>query len=546
MTSPTLKSLLAATLLVFISAAGQAVAGTNWVKAESEHFVVYSNASAKLASTYAVRLEQYRYILSGFYGLTPATETPAPKLSVYFVESLRDLKQTLPAALPGVLGYYKDCAQGAGALGINEDDAVRTTKDAQSQDENTSQTILFHEYAHTFMLQNSEQRFPPWFVEGFAEYYSTTKIQGDQAVVGMAFSIRVLTLMSPQSPVTYEDILRDTWRPKKKAALDDHIDTFYAQSWLLTHYILSDPKHHEQFDAFVTAYRKGEDPVAAFETAFGIKVKGLDKILDTYLNKNIKATLYRINAMPQPNIAVTPMPASADKLLLWDFASRTCASTKTYPDLLPKIRTEAQKYPGDDYAASVLARAEIIIGDEWKALDFLTPYLKAHPDDAEAQSMVGQAWYLMTVHKHILDGETADSQMKTARKALGTAYGLDPLDAPNLYYFALAQDFEKSEPSDNAINAAMEAHFLIPSVEDYSLTAADMLIRKGRMNDAKDMLVPLSSDPHNPRRVAWINHVVARIDEGASKADVLRALHGQDMPQDDDASGKDGNKPAAK
>ncbi len=514
--------------LGFVAALGLLLAcpatASTWVKAESAHFTVFSDADAKTAQAYLIKLEQYRYILGGFYGVTREDDAATPKLRAYFVDTFRDLRQTWPKAPEGVAGYFKSCDEGEAMVGLYERDSIHVTHDVKAQDENPSQTILFHEYAHDFMFQHASRAYPPWFVEGFAEYYSTTKIQGDGAIVGMAFSWRVNSLMYNPYSVKYEDLLRDTWRPKDGKQPNGELENaFYAQSWLLSHYILFDPEHRKQFQTFLEAYRTGKDPVPAFEAAFGIKVKDLDHVLTTYLNK-LQANLYRIKDMPAPVVTTTILPPSASKLLLWDAAARLCPVRDDRLPLLAQIRTEAAKYPDDPFALDVLARAEITIGDEWKALDYLKARVAAHPDDGDAQFMLGQTLFLMTIHKHINPGETAESQMAAARQALGKAYLIDPLNAPNLYYYSRALDVPGQPPSDNTIMAAMEAQRLSPSVDTYAIRAANLLVARERFDEAKTMLIPLASNPHAPQEAAWATNIIAVIDRHGSKAEVVAAL----------------------
>ncbi len=516
------------------------VSASNWVKAESAHFTVFSDLNAKTAEAYLTKLEQYRYILSGFYGITKEDDATTPKLRVYFVDTLADLRQTSPGIDENIAGYFKSCAEGQGAVALYKDDVIRETKDVKAQQENPSQAILFHEYAHDFMFQHGAgEAYPPWFVEGFAEFYSTTKIQGDEAIVGMAFSWRVNSLGYQGASIHYDDLLRDTWRPKKPGLTRDYAENaFYAESWLLTHWILSDPRRNAQFQTFIDAYRKHEDPVVAFERTFGVKVKDLDHILETYFD-HMKAQVYRIRDMPAPKVVTTTLPASAGKLLLWDAATRMCPAHNDRPDFLTKIRTEAAKYPDDAFAQDVLARAEIVIGDEWKALDYLKARIAAHPDDAEAQYMLGQTWYLMTVHKHIVDGETADSQRQAARAALGRSYQLDPLYAPDLYYYSLALEVPGQAPSDNMISAAEEAQALAPSVDTYAVHAASLLAARDRLSEAKIMLVPLASNPHAPEESAWAANIIAIIDRGGTSQEVLAALKTPVSKDPPASSGKD-------
>jgi tetratricopeptide (TPR) repeat protein len=531
---------------VVAAALGAAVAtpavANNWVRVDSAHFTVFSDIGPTSAQAYLIKLEQYRYILSGFYGISKEDDESTPKLRFYFVDTRDDLRQTAPHLPDDVAGYFKSCAEGEGAVGLFESGEIRQTQNVKTQEENPTQAVLFHEYAHDFMFQHSDRAYPPWFVEGFAEFYSTTKIQGDEAIVGMAFSWRVNSLLYGARSIPYADLLRDSWRPKKGEPSGQLEDAFYAQSWLLTHYILSDPPRHQKFAAFMDAYHSGEDPVAAFERVFGIKVKDLDNILVSYFNK-MQASVYRIHDMPAPVVTATTLPPSAKKLLLWDAYDRMCPAPDDQQALLAKIQTEAAKYPGDAFAEDVLARAEIVIGDESQALDYLKQRVAAHPDDAEAYFMLGQTWYLMTIHKHILDGQTPDSQKAAARAALGKSYQLDPLYAPNLYYYSLALAVPGQPPSDNMIAAAMEAQALSPSVDTYAVHAAQLLVVRDRMAEAKEMLIPLASNPHAPKPAAWAANIIAIIDRQGSQAEVLAALK---APVDPDAAKAAPQTPPAK
>ena len=51
----------------------------------------------------------------------------------------------------------------------------------------TGQLVLFHEYAHHFMLQYAPAAYPAWYVEGFAEVVSTASFErkGANACLGV-------------------------------------------------------------------------------------------------------------------------------------------------------------------------------------------------------------------------------------------------------------------------------------------------------------------------------------------------------------------------
>ncbi|EGF89740.1 hypothetical protein ABI_41630 [Asticcacaulis biprosthecium C19] len=507
-------------------AAGSVQAADTWVRAESDHFVVYSNARAAAAEGYLKRLEQYRYVLSAMYGMTGEASGPEQKLNIYFVKDFSDLKQVWPKIDPYVLGFVTPCTDGMNAYALYDGDRLSDAK-VTRQEENTSQTVVFHEYAHQFMHLRSRDPFPRWFMEGFAEFYGTAAIKDDQAVVGMAWSNRVYQLTSPGTSLDYEAMLRDDYKVTRK------MDDFHAKSWLLTHWILSDPARVQTLFAYVEARNGGEDPVLAFEKVFGLTMKDLKRTLTKYLTgKDLQATVYRLGGMPQPSVTLTTLPASADKLIMWDARSSTCASGESQ-DLLKSITAEAAKYPGDEYAQGVKARADIIIGDEALALDYYTAYTAAHPDDAQGFHWLGKTLLFMAYHDKLVAGETKDGQIKKARSAFMKAYKLAPSDPVNLYYLSRTALPGADYPDDNSLNAAVQAHMLSPGIETYARNAAVMLLNKGRLEDAAEMLVPVANDPHGGSAAESARAIIEAIRKGATRDEALALLQAatEDTPE---------------
>lgn len=507
-----------------------------WQRAESAHFIVYSGYPAEKTKEHVATLETYRYMLSLFYGLSEDDENSAKQL-IYLVGNTEDMHTTLPGLTDQAAGYFNESCpidQVAVAVygGTFGTEALKRAGEDRilKQPENISQTILFHEYAHSFMFHHSEINYPPWFVEGFADFYGPTRIAGNTVAVGVPPIFRSYTL-SYGGGMSYAELLRSSkavWENTPQKSQD-----FYAQSWVLTHYLMSDEGRRSKLNAFFEAYNNGTDAVAAFETTFGIKVDDLHDLIAAYMKNQLKATVYSIKDIPATASTIVTLPASSHRLALLDAATRNCPQPKYAPKVLADIREEAAKYPGDDYASLVLARAEDVLGDEEKALDFLKTYTAAHPDDAAAQYLLGLTWYLMTEHSKINAGETADSQMAHAREAFVRAYKLDDHNAPNLYYLSLAQKGLPGYPNQTAVDAAIQAHMLTPAVPTYALRAAELLAQTDRLAEARMMLVPLASNPHAPARSAWARAIVAAIDAGKGKDEVLKML-GTPLGKDDD------------
>lgn len=520
-----------------LSAAGLCVLGlamagaaqAKWIKVQSDHFAVYSNISERETRIYAVNLEKYRYVLNTLFHVSPEVDAATPTTDIYLLENKYDWKDAVPEAPEGAVGISFHSTEGQFIvmqdLLAGRAPPVKTIDDVVP---NQGQIVVFHEYAHSFMAHNSEVKYPAWFVEGFADYYGTTRIFNDQALVGMSQNERVGRLLSGQAGMKYADILKSSRAigPTVGASLQ-----FYAQSWLLAHYVLSDDGRRRKFSEYVAAYGKGEDPVAAFERIFGVTMEQLPKVLDTYLKKDMKAVTYQISGMPTPQMTVTTLPGSSNKLLAWNVSTMTTRQPKTKADLLENVRKEAAHFPGDPLALKVLARAEDILGDPIKALDALKSYTDTHPDDSEAMALLGEAYYLAGTHGKLYAGETFVSMMDKARIALVRSYKLDPKNAAALYYLSLAQEDRPDFPNATAVDAAMQAHNLAPQVTAYSVRAAKLLVMTDRLDEGAAMLGVVASDPHNPRLSTWASSVIDAINRDAPQEEILALLVGPAAPK---------------
>ena len=513
------KWLLAACTAVAASVTMPAAAAT-WYKAQSEHFTVYSDSSAGVAKLFATRLEGYHAVLYLLYQMkNPDADATAPRFDVVLVKDRRELQEVWPGVDELVAGFYSQCEEGAIAYATNQvDDGI--TKEGshlgigQADFDNTT---VFHEYAHHFMFQNYTTPLPRWYVEGFAEYFMTMTIRGRDISIGTASQERYSDLKT-NTWFDYADILRDkiTYRTG-----DDELK-FYAQSWLLTHYIMISPERLAAWGDYIDAVNAGADPVTAFEAHLHVKVSDLPTVLNAYLSKGVPTVSFTLKSMAEPVVTVSEMPRSADKLLLWKSAVQGCARKTYRTALLGKIEAEAARYPEDAFAEATHERAEIVIGDAAKVENETITRAAAHPEDAEAQYLLGRLYYRKAEDK------TDNAFMAKARTAFLASYKLDPLSAPDLYYLSLADQRLNGADSKSAINAAVQASNLAASVDTYAENAAYMLIEAGDYDDAAGLLAPLASDPHSPDNAALARTIIGALKAGKDKAEILAMFGGSE------------------
>ena len=194
----------------------------------------------------------------------------------------------------------------------------------EDSDEMAGIQVILHEYAHYLNRQSGRIRFPRWFEEGNADYVSHSRIKEDAFVFGLAPASYLATLgFSNWMPL--ETIL-EVSDASGLAELDGAM--FYAQSWLLVHYLrsrpLGDAAMHRQLTRYAQLSANGLAPVAAFEAAFGLDLEELETaLLKYYLERRFESrSLPADTALPGFTTRTRSMSIAEVRLALAHMALR--------------------------------------------------------------------------------------------------------------------------------------------------------------------------------------------------------------------------------
>jgi tetratricopeptide (TPR) repeat protein len=461
--------MLSGAVLLTAALSGPVWAGETWTKAETRHFVLYSDGDAAALRKSAETLEAFDDLFWSLYGLESPTEAEA-KLKVYMVGSVGALRRVAPAMPGNVAGFYSATADETFAISIR----------------GAGQSVLQHEYVHHLMLRHFPAVYPAWFVEGYAEYLMTAEIGGKSADVGKPDEGRRYELTNNKwLPLT--DVLGDqVWAiPEAKRS------TFYAQAWLLTHYFLSDPARMPQFQAYIAAISNGEASVDAMTKATGLTPQALEKALRLYYAGAAHYREIDRSKRPKPEVTITTLPPSAE-LMLEDLDVRTGVPDASKAAVLADIRTRAARYPGDTFAELALARVEIELGDPSAGAAILKKRLAADPRDVEALALEARR----LVAAGDADKPRQQADYDEAGLLLAQAFKLDPTRYQTLFAFAETRRLEPHYPSDNALQALLVSFKQAPQVGAIRLETARALIARNKIAEATGILTPLVNDPH--------------------------------------------------
>lgn len=509
MSFPAMVRLLAAFAVgVVLAMTGASRAEARWLRAETAHFVLYSDGTESGLRRFAADLEDFDQLLRTAHGFDLAAPVTR-KLDVYLVTGPKELARAMPSATAFVGGVYR------ANLGDIYAVAIRPQPGAAG-----GSRILFHEYTHHFMLQHFAAGYPAWLVEGYAEYFGATRIEPDQIEVGLAPKDRAQRLAGMEW-MPLADLLskRPSFNEPKEQT------KFYAQSWLLTHYFLSDPGRKAKLADYLMRLGKGEDSVPAMEAALGIDLATLEQQLKTYLRAT-PAIRYQRSEQAVHDIRITELPPSADALLLEAQWLKSGVPQKDRAEFLQMVRQRAARFPNDRFADLTLARAEITFGDRAAGEAILTRRIEADSRDVDAL-------WLMSLSR-IFAGQ-ADKPRRAefyvqARPFLGKAFALDQNRYQTLYNYAQARSLDADYPTDNTLAVLLKAQELAPQVDVIRVQAARALMKRKRFDEAIALLTPIANNPHDtPSSV-----VAGRMIEAAKK--------GQELPpaadEDDTAPAK--------
>lgn len=235
---------------------------SSWLLVTTEHFAVLSNTDPERAKLIAYKLEQYRYIFSK---LTPNLVNRL--ITTTRVNVFRDgasYGSGLPSINGVVAGYFQP---GKDVISIN--DLF-----------NISDDVSYHEYTH--LLTRYDQEYPLWFNEGIAEFFETFEVQGDHVKIGEISTAR-LQLMRINDFIPLKKLF--SYRNYGQILQDGTLDSFYAQSWLLTHYLMTNEARRAKLNNFLKLAQNGISLEAAFKQAFQYDFGRLEDELKSYLGE---------------------------------------------------------------------------------------------------------------------------------------------------------------------------------------------------------------------------------------------------------------------
>jgi hypothetical protein len=514
-----------------ITVNGQAL--SKWKQAESDHFEIYSDGDEKYLTKLSGRLEAIHYLLKIATNMKEPAGAKVVKVKVYAVGDIADVTRLIGDPSVSAAGYYD--AQLAGPLSV-------IPRNSGTNGSFSGELILFHEYAHHFMLQYQAVAYPAWYVEGFAELAGTASFERAGAITyGKAAKHR-------------EGELRYTKRyPAAKMVDGRYVDEKpgaenweYGDAWALTHYLTFSDKRKGQLGAYLSAINSGQTFADAAKV-FG-NLNDLTREVNIYIDGG--SFVYKTPALP-PEVMkapfVRPMTIAEaefidDKITMerlakistqeeyeaWakmraekkdpvkkDYATYLKEETATREKWMIGLRKKVARFPNDPAAHIVKAHAECMAKDFAACQGSADRALTLQPDNWEATLRKGQAMLGLAT-------QATDSAKKAAfteaRTWLLKANSSNPAAHEPLYHYYQSFRDEGRKAPNSAVDSLVYVVDTIPQIDGPRLMLAQEYIARNMFPAARKTLKPLAYSPHESVDQQKAKGLLALIDEKEGKA----------------------------
>ena len=303
-----------------------------WLEVRSAHFTIITDAGDKRGREVALRFEQMRAVFVSLLGKEHLNQ-PVPLTILAFKNDksyyqLAPMRQGQPIDVPGF--YLPGEDQDFIALNLLEPEPWRA---------------VAHDLAHVWLNTN----YPPaqgWFDEGLAEYFSSIRVDNKQVEIGGDPELRtsatpdqrrvppntppsksLTELLGAQDWIAIPDVFAMKHDPSGLNEDTQHTQ-FYAESWMVMHYLLHEKKLPETGTYFDLVLNQHVSVADAIQKAYGISAAQLEQLVKSYFH-SLTALPTALDASRQNARADAPQPYSFPALVSPDDSAITA---KAFPE----------------------------------------------------------------------------------------------------------------------------------------------------------------------------------------------------------------------
>ena len=498
--------------------AASPASAADWFRANTDHFIVYSETSSEEAADFAQELERFDEAMRYLRGIGDEGELPeSAKLTVYQFGDTDDIGRL--AGQRGVAGFFIPRAGNSVAFVPAKEARQRGRFGTRSTSEDLgAKLVLFHEYAHYFMYQHAAAAYPAWYREGFAEVYGTMDFFENGFRIGNPATHRSFTI-NELSGYHVERLLDP---PEKMTGIDGA--QLYGMGWMLSHYLTFSGERQGQLEAYLSALNAGKSSKEAAEAAFGDFDK-LNRELDSYRRGRAQGIEVSFPNYQMPDVEVEKLSEAEAARMMLHIKSAAGVEEDEAIYLVDDARKLASAYPDSVPVLLAATEAEYDAKNFDAAHQLATRTISIDPENATAYK------YLAGIALNRAKDDSA--QFAEARNAFVKANQIDPRDPSALLGYYLSFELADEEAPEDALIALEQAYKFAPFDLNIRTALAHLLLTEDRNSEAIILLGPIINDPHAGKRAKKLRELVADIESG-NTSEAISELKPSIDPEDDE------------
>lgn len=460
-----------------------------WVEVETAHFLILSPRDDAEAVELARDLELFRSVVEVVTG----SKIPPSRVPVR-VFAFDGLSSYRPFSIPNMAGYFiGSMRQRTIVLG------------AANFRGDHGRAVLQHEYVHFLLRNRGLHAYPPWYDEGFAEFLSSVRVNGDQVEVGRPLRDRIRTLRH----VAWLSLDQVLARRNFDGLDPDQVAAFYGQSWLFVHYLQlgrSDANARSEMTQYLAALRNGSSNETAVQRGFGTDSGNLGHLLRRYYERgqfvflSASPTAFEAGETPRSRIASASEVARAlgelsNEIERYDQAERYFdrALAENPVDSRAWVG-QARALAGQGLGPAAQQRYETALAlaptDALVQLDYarhLYEQARASQDPGERERLARKA------REHYVQSWKLDDQIPETFAGYGGTFLLEGQDA--------SRGRETLE----------HAHRMLPSSPEIKLLLARLYMKLGRTEAARELALVVATWSHSAQAEAEVQALLEEI-----------------------------------
>jgi tetratricopeptide (TPR) repeat protein len=525
--SPSFSVMLASLLFV---ASARGAEPSPWLEIHSTHYTVITDAGQKTGKEVALRFEQMRAVFGSLL-MKERLNEPLPLTILAFKNDksyyqTAPLRQGQPIDAPGFFLSGED--QNFIVLNLFEPESWRA---------------VAHDYAQMLLNYN----YPPvqgWFDEGLAEYFSSIRLDDKNYEIGSDPELRgaarenspgnlsrvdtppksFTELLSGEAWLSLPDLL--TMKHDTSTDNEGMRDTlFYAQSWMMMHYLLHEQKLSDTGTYFGLVQIQHVPVQEAIVKAYGMTPEQLDQAIKNYFH------------------SLKPLFTALDASKRTGGAQESAFQVYQFPEPVgPSDRTMTSKTLSETDAGAIVAEIKIRIPDRretglqelsklattqdpsvTKTWTFKLPKKEKEDTEAPLTTAVGNE----IAHRALAWDDLQRGEFDACVQELGDAAALNPQDMWIRYYLSVMkykQAQVKKTDMEGLPNLMQDLRAVLEWYPEFA-NAYDLLAlaRMQGGGPAAAMQAERAATQLSPRNLQYVYHL-AEIYESDKRWDAARAL----------------------